>query len=151
MSFFDFRRDIAVVQIFYAEKHFRRQYRDELIGFTEFLSNIGGLLGLFMGFSFVSIVEIVYFFSLRPFFRSPNKIPSRRMSNTISKLVKVSVKQKWPVNWIRNFNEHRASGPMFRKPNYNRPRKRNPVSRINQRYTIDMHNNPSDVIFPYYE
>lgn len=32
-----FRRDIAVVQIFYAEKFFREQFREELIGFTDFL------------------------------------------------------------------------------------------------------------------
>lgn len=31
------------------------------------VANTGGLLGLFMGFSVVSIVEIVYFATLRPY------------------------------------------------------------------------------------
>lgn len=64
--------------------------KDELIGFTEFLCNIiqfflqqifvtlinlflkantGGLLGLFMGFSVVSSVEILYFISIRLYCR----------------------------------------------------------------------------------
>ncbi len=29
------------------------------------LSQVGGILGLFLGFSFMSAVELVYFFSLR--------------------------------------------------------------------------------------
>ena len=31
---------------------------------TTFIANIGGMLGLCMGFSFVSLVEILYFSSL---------------------------------------------------------------------------------------
>ncbi|XP_059611819.1 pickpocket protein 28-like [Phlebotomus argentipes] len=40
--------------------------KGELIGFTEFLSSTGGLLGLFMGFSVVSLIEIVYYITMRP-------------------------------------------------------------------------------------
>lgn len=36
---FHFRRDIAIVQIFYEENSFRSSVKDELIGFTEFLCN----------------------------------------------------------------------------------------------------------------
>lgn len=104
-----------------------------------YAANIGGLLGLFMGFSVVSLVELFFYIGLRPFFRLPQNVASRRMSNTISKLV--SAKRKWPVHWIRNLDEHQAFGPMFRKPNFNRARKRNPVACTNQ----------SDVIFPYLE
>lgn len=32
-----------------------------------FSANIGGLLGLFMGFSVFSIIEILYFLSIRPY------------------------------------------------------------------------------------
>lgn len=66
---------------------FRRYSKEEFIGFTEFLckfvdaifqrhqymclsflliANTGGLLGLFMGFSVVSIIEILYFLTIRP-------------------------------------------------------------------------------------
>lgn len=90
--FFENRKSIAVVHIYYEESYFRSFTKEELIGFTEFLcrlyahldlsfnfnkktfplsrftsANTGGLLGLFMGFSVVSIIEIIYFISLRPY------------------------------------------------------------------------------------
>ena len=38
-----------------------RNERDELYGELDIISNIGGLLGLCMGFSMLSAVEIVFF------------------------------------------------------------------------------------------
>jgi hypothetical protein len=38
-----------------------RNERDELYGFVAIVSNIGGLLGLCMGFSMLSAVELLYF------------------------------------------------------------------------------------------
>lgn len=37
--------NVSVVHIFYKNNYFRSQKKNELIGFTEFLSNTGGLLG----------------------------------------------------------------------------------------------------------
>lgn len=34
-------------------------------GFTDFLSQCGGLLGLFMGVSILSIVEVIYYFTIK--------------------------------------------------------------------------------------
>ncbi|EFA08873.2 Pickpocket protein 28-like Protein [Tribolium castaneum] len=51
--------------IFFKDMQFITSERNELYGQTDFLANCGGLLGLFTGFSFLSIVEIVYFLSLR--------------------------------------------------------------------------------------
>ena len=45
-----------------------RKERGELYSFVELFSNIGGLLGLCMGFSALSLVEFAYFFTLRLFF-----------------------------------------------------------------------------------
>lgn len=59
--------NIAVVHIFFVDNAFRSYTKGELIGFTDFLSGCGGLLGLFMGFSVISLIEIIYFLSLRPF------------------------------------------------------------------------------------
>lgn len=39
--------------------------RNELYGQTEFWANCGGILGLFTGFSFISLIEILYFATLR--------------------------------------------------------------------------------------
>ena len=36
-----------------------------LYGVTDFISNIGGLLGLCMGFSLLTAIEVVYWFLVR--------------------------------------------------------------------------------------
>uniref|UniRef100_A0A2A4JK97 Pickpocket n=1 Tax=Heliothis virescens TaxID=7102 RepID=A0A2A4JK97_HELVI len=53
------------LKIFYKSPQFISMRRSELFGVTDFLANCGGLLGLFLGFSFLSLVEIIYFFTLR--------------------------------------------------------------------------------------
>lgn len=53
------------IGIFFKEMQFITSERNELYGQTDFLANCGGLLGLFTGFSFLSIVEILYFLTLR--------------------------------------------------------------------------------------
>lgn len=51
--------------IFFKETQFITYKRYELYGPVDFLANCGGLLGLFMGFSLLSFIELVYFCSLR--------------------------------------------------------------------------------------
>ncbi len=36
--------------------------RGELFGAVDFVSNVGGLMGLFLGFSAISLMEVVYYF-----------------------------------------------------------------------------------------
>ncbi|CAG4955982.1 unnamed protein product [Parnassius apollo] len=55
----------ARVMIFFKEAQFITSRRSELYGQTDFLANCGGLLGLFMGFSILSVAEIIYFLTLR--------------------------------------------------------------------------------------
>ena len=45
---------------------FRRSLRMTMI---DFISQMGGLLGLFLGFSLISGIEIVYWFSVKLFMR----------------------------------------------------------------------------------
>ncbi|XP_017850493.1 pickpocket protein 28 [Drosophila busckii] len=59
-------RSIAVVHMYFKEQTFRASKQTEFIGFSDFLSNVGGLMGLFLGFSFLSIVECIYFALIRP-------------------------------------------------------------------------------------
>lgn len=61
------RDNLAIIHIFFIDNAYGGYTKSELIGFTEFLSNTGGLLGLFMGFSVISLIEIIYFLSLRPY------------------------------------------------------------------------------------
>ncbi|EDW26343.1 GL26473 [Drosophila persimilis] len=53
------------VSLFFKEAQFLTSRRSELYGTTDFLANCGGLLGLFMGVSMLSIVELVYFCTVR--------------------------------------------------------------------------------------
>lgn len=54
-----------MLKIYFKEDDFISVSRSELFGVVDFLSNCGGLLGLFMGISILSMVEFVYYFSLR--------------------------------------------------------------------------------------
>ncbi|XP_017770444.1 PREDICTED: pickpocket protein 28-like [Nicrophorus vespilloides] len=56
---------MARVTIFFKEMQFITSERNELYGYTDFLANCGGLLGLFIGFSFLSVIETIYFVTLR--------------------------------------------------------------------------------------
>ena len=54
------RANIAKVNIFLKDPYVKRYIRGEMISEFNFVGTIGGLLGLFMGFSFLSAVEVVY-------------------------------------------------------------------------------------------
>ncbi|XP_055838659.1 pickpocket protein 28 [Episyrphus balteatus] len=49
----------------FKENQFITSKRSELYGITDFVANCGGLLGLFMGFSALSIVEFFYYATVR--------------------------------------------------------------------------------------
>lgn len=59
------RMQPARLSIFFKEHQFITSRRSELYGKTDFLANCGGLLGLFMGVSVLSLIEIIYYFTLR--------------------------------------------------------------------------------------
>lgn len=59
-------KNVAILHVYYLRTTFRAQKKEELVGFAEFLANLGGLLGLFLGFSGISVIEIFYFISIRP-------------------------------------------------------------------------------------
>lgn len=71
--------NLAMIHIFFLENSYGGYTKTEFIGFTDFLSNIGGLLGLFMGFSVISILEIIYFVSLRPYYVGKRHAEQTRM------------------------------------------------------------------------
>lgn len=49
----------------FKEAEFLAMKRSELYGLTDFIANCGGILGLFMGVSILSFVELIYFFCIR--------------------------------------------------------------------------------------
>ncbi|XP_013179934.1 PREDICTED: sodium channel protein Nach [Papilio xuthus] len=73
----------ARVMIFFKEAQFITSRRSELYGQTDFLANCGGLLGLFMGFSILSVAEILYFLTLRIFCMVGRKRNSKKQANNM--------------------------------------------------------------------
>ncbi|XP_068913456.1 pickpocket protein 28-like [Tenebrio molitor] len=57
----------SVLDIYFKEEQFMTKERHQLYGTSDLISNLGGLLGLFTGFSLISLAEIIYFLSLRIF------------------------------------------------------------------------------------
>ncbi|KAH8301008.1 hypothetical protein KR044_010587 [Drosophila immigrans] len=53
------------LSIYFKQSQFITSKRSELYGITEFLANCGGIFGLFIGFSILSMVEVLYHFTLR--------------------------------------------------------------------------------------
>ncbi|KAF2890512.1 hypothetical protein ILUMI_15661 [Ignelater luminosus] len=55
----------SLLVVYYKEMQFLRSERNELYGYVDFFSNTGGLMGLFIGFSVTSLIETIYFLTLR--------------------------------------------------------------------------------------
>ncbi|XP_031352524.1 pickpocket protein 28-like isoform X4 [Photinus pyralis] len=53
------------LNVYYKDLQFLSSERNELYGYVDFFSNVGGLMGLFIGISVTSCVEILYFLTLR--------------------------------------------------------------------------------------
>ncbi|XP_058464040.1 pickpocket protein 28-like [Malaya genurostris] len=66
-SIFLYRIEFAHLAVYYKEPQFMPLRRSELYGTTDFLANCGGLLGLCLGVSLLSLVELLYYCLIRPF------------------------------------------------------------------------------------
>ncbi|GAB0099482.1 Epithelial sodium channel [Sergentomyia squamirostris] len=62
----------VLIKIYFLHTTFVPYQRSELYGLTEFMASCGGILGLFMGFSVLSLAELLYFFPIR-YFRNKYK------------------------------------------------------------------------------
>ncbi|KAL1492020.1 hypothetical protein ABEB36_012524 [Hypothenemus hampei] len=55
----------STLVLYFKKNQFIASNRHELYGFTDFLGNLGALLALFIGFSVLSFMEIIYFLTVR--------------------------------------------------------------------------------------
>ena len=73
------RDNLAKVQIFIQSPYVTKIKRDQEMTFTNFIANTGGLLGLCIGFSFISGIEIIYWLinscTSRPLFVKTAVVP----------------------------------------------------------------------------
>ena len=64
-NYMAYEKDVALVNFYFDSSTVIQYYRERRLTFTSFVSQIGGLLGLCLGFSMVSIVELIYWCSYR--------------------------------------------------------------------------------------
>lgn len=87
------------VQTFYANSHYIPIKRTELFSRTDLVASCGGILGLFMGFSVLSFMEIIYYCLVRPTglflrnWRTERKTSSGQ--NEILKVKPITKNDKW--------------------------------------------------------
>ena len=56
------KENIAIVKLFVRDPYYTSIKRDVEMTLSSFLGNAGGLVGLFMGFSLISLIEGLYHF-----------------------------------------------------------------------------------------
>jgi Amiloride-sensitive sodium channel len=64
-NFFFCRFEYTQLTIYFKENHFLTSQRIEFYGMNDFLADCGGLLGLCLGVSVLSLLEILYFCTIR--------------------------------------------------------------------------------------
>lgn len=62
-----YEKDVAIINVLFGEPHILKYVRHNRMNWFDFLSQIGGSIGLAMGLSMVSLVEIIYWFTIRLF------------------------------------------------------------------------------------
>ncbi|XP_055621989.1 pickpocket protein 28-like [Toxorhynchites rutilus septentrionalis] len=58
--------NFAKLAIYFRQTQYITQKRDELFGWTDFIANCGGVMGLCMGVSLLSLAELFYYCLIRP-------------------------------------------------------------------------------------
>ena len=56
------RQNLALVHVMIQSPYITKIKRDVAMTFTTYIANAGGLLGLCLGFSFISAIEILFWF-----------------------------------------------------------------------------------------
>ena len=59
-----YEKDIAIVNFFFGKSTLWQFERAENMTWSDYIAQLGGILGLFLGFSVVSAIEIVYWLTI---------------------------------------------------------------------------------------
>ncbi|KAF4523031.1 hypothetical protein B566_EDAN012760 [Ephemera danica] len=59
------RNNVIILHFYFMDRQVVSYEKSERTGYVDFLASTGGLLGLFHGFSVLSLVEVIYFLTLR--------------------------------------------------------------------------------------
>lgn len=86
--------------IFFKDDDFIFSKRSEMYSSTDFIANFGGILGLFLGVSILSIVEIIYFIAFRKL--DDDTEPESRRQSVSDDTTIASVEIKADETLVRN-------------------------------------------------
>ena len=64
-----FKKDIGIVNIFFSEEKILKYVTSNRMSDFEFVVQIGSTLGFYMGVSIISVIELIYWFTIR-FYRN---------------------------------------------------------------------------------
>ncbi|XP_075209831.1 pickpocket protein 28-like isoform X2 [Lycorma delicatula] len=73
---------LSRINIYYKESQFLAKHRSELYGYGDFLGTCGGLMGLYCGFSILSLIEIIYYATIRLY----NNMKENKIDRTPTKI-----------------------------------------------------------------
>ena len=93
--FYDaYEQDIAVVNFYFDKSSILQFSRQQRLTVVDYISQMGGLLGLFIGFSFISAVELIYWLTLRMARNARNDRRYKNKTNGLEKK-KSNTKMVW--------------------------------------------------------
>ncbi|EDW81987.1 uncharacterized protein Dwil_GK25370 [Drosophila willistoni] len=141
--------ELSMLHFYYVSNTFRSTTKSEMFGFTEFLSNTGGLLGLFMGFSIFSIIEIVYYITVRPYCAS-RTIQRRRREHQAQLLWLTPVRK--PQEQTKQRRRRRWAPPLPPPPYSQLQRKKTKLNKLEKKsiwHTLRDGARDSTTVYPY--
>ncbi|XP_020717443.1 pickpocket protein 28-like [Ceratitis capitata] len=141
--------EISIVNFYYLSNILRSTTKSEMFGFTEFLSNTGGLLGLFMGFSIFSVIETVYYVTVRPYCASRTMQLSRRRRLRNMKWLRAIRSKVRPERYDGSSRFWAKDGKQ--KKFFNNKNYRNNLNHILLQHKQNKFNNDGTLLYPYLE
>jgi Amiloride-sensitive sodium channel len=108
MKYFD---NISEISVFYKNEKFFPSILKRQCTETDVISYTGGALGLFLGFSVISLIEIVYYFTIRIFFER------RRLKRigVIRKQLFKKTSKNMLTNYLMESSIHGMSQTVFKR------------------------------------
>ena len=88
-----YNEDITIANFYFDKSSILQFTRQESMTIVGYMSQLGGLLGLFLGFTFISAVELIYWFTIRlakNMSKDTNNADSKSLSSS-----KSSIKSGW--------------------------------------------------------